>query len=129
MQTIGFIGLGHMGGNMAARYLAAGYTVYGEDRDREEARWLTEQGLRWADSPRAVAEAACASIAAAAAIADSARSEKSSCNSAAGVVPFVGRCLGDLPPALSWARNSIGESRLFCLSITNRRGSAETVAQ
>ncbi len=58
MQTIGFIGLGHMGGNMAARYLAAGYTVYGEDRDREEARWLTEQGLRWADSPRAVAEAA-----------------------------------------------------------------------
>ena len=34
MQTIGFIGLGNMGGNMAARYLAAGYTVYGEDRDR-----------------------------------------------------------------------------------------------
>jgi 3-hydroxyisobutyrate dehydrogenase-like beta-hydroxyacid dehydrogenase len=58
MQTIGFIGLGHMGGNMAARYLAAGYTVYGEDRDREDARWLTEQGLRWASSPRAVAEAA-----------------------------------------------------------------------
>ena len=26
MQTIGFVGLGHMGGNMAARYLAAGYT-------------------------------------------------------------------------------------------------------
>ena len=34
MQTIGFIGLGNMGGNMAARYLAAGYTVYGEARDR-----------------------------------------------------------------------------------------------
>jgi 3-hydroxyisobutyrate dehydrogenase-like beta-hydroxyacid dehydrogenase len=58
MQTIGFIGLGHMGGNMAARYLAAGYTVYGEDRDQEEAQWLTEQGLRWASTPRAVAEAA-----------------------------------------------------------------------
>jgi 3-hydroxyisobutyrate dehydrogenase-like beta-hydroxyacid dehydrogenase len=29
MQTIGFIDLGTMGGNIAARYLAAGYTVYG----------------------------------------------------------------------------------------------------
>jgi 3-hydroxyisobutyrate dehydrogenase-like beta-hydroxyacid dehydrogenase len=58
MQTIGFIGLGHMGGTMAARYLAADYTVFGEDRDREDAQWLTDQGLRWADTPRAVAEAA-----------------------------------------------------------------------
>jgi 3-hydroxyisobutyrate dehydrogenase-like beta-hydroxyacid dehydrogenase len=58
MQAIGFIGLGHMGGNMAARYLAAGYTVYGETRDREDAHWLTDLGLRWAGTPRAVAEAA-----------------------------------------------------------------------
>lgn len=58
MQTIGFVGLGHMGGTMAARYLAAGYTVYGEERDREDARWLTDRGLRWAGTPRAVAEAA-----------------------------------------------------------------------
>ena len=58
MRTIGFIGLGHMGGNMAARYLASGYTVYGESRDRDEARWLAELGLRWVTTPRAVAEAA-----------------------------------------------------------------------
>ena len=58
MQTIGFIGLGNMGGNMAARYLAAGYTVYGEDRDREHAQWLVDQGLRWVDTPRALADAA-----------------------------------------------------------------------
>jgi 3-hydroxyisobutyrate dehydrogenase-like beta-hydroxyacid dehydrogenase len=58
MQTIGFIGLGNMGGNMAARYLAAGYTVYGEDRDRADAQWLVDQGLRWAGTPREVAEAA-----------------------------------------------------------------------
>jgi 3-hydroxyisobutyrate dehydrogenase len=58
METIGFIGLGHMGGNMAARYLGAGYPVYGESRDREEARWLTDQGLRWVSTPRAVTEAA-----------------------------------------------------------------------
>ena len=58
MTTIGFIGLGNMGGNMAARYLAAGYTVYGEDRDRSEAEWLIGQGLQWLDTPREVAHAA-----------------------------------------------------------------------
>jgi 3-hydroxyisobutyrate dehydrogenase-like beta-hydroxyacid dehydrogenase len=57
METIGFIGLGNMGGNMAARYLAAGYTVYGEDRDRQHAQWLVDQGLRWADTARELAEA------------------------------------------------------------------------
>ena len=56
MQTIGFVGLGHMGGNMAARYLGAGYTVYGEDADRDDAQWLVDQGLRWAATPREVAE-------------------------------------------------------------------------
>ncbi len=57
MQTIGFVGLGNMGGNMAARYLAAGYTVYGEDHNREHAQWLVDQGLQWANTPRALAEA------------------------------------------------------------------------
>jgi 3-hydroxyisobutyrate dehydrogenase-like beta-hydroxyacid dehydrogenase len=57
-QTIGFIGLGHMGGNMAARFLAAGWTVYGETHDRAKAQWLVDQGLRWRDTPREVAEAA-----------------------------------------------------------------------
>ena len=58
MQTIGFIGLGKMGGNMAARYLAAGYTVYGEARNRKGAQWLIDQGLHWVDTPREVAQAA-----------------------------------------------------------------------
>jgi 3-hydroxyisobutyrate dehydrogenase-like beta-hydroxyacid dehydrogenase len=58
METIGFIGLGKMGGNMAARYLAAGYTVYGEASARKDAQWLIDQGLRWVDTPRAVAQAA-----------------------------------------------------------------------
>jgi 3-hydroxyisobutyrate dehydrogenase-like beta-hydroxyacid dehydrogenase len=57
MQTIGFIGLGTMGGNMAARYLAAGYTVHGEDRNRGDAQPLIDQGLRWAETPRELAEA------------------------------------------------------------------------
>jgi 3-hydroxyisobutyrate dehydrogenase len=56
--AIGFVGLGHMGGGMAARFLAAGYEVYGEERTREHARHLEEQGLRWRATPREVAEAA-----------------------------------------------------------------------
>jgi 3-hydroxyisobutyrate dehydrogenase-like beta-hydroxyacid dehydrogenase len=55
---VGFVGLGHMGGNMAARLLAAGYDVYGEERNREHAQGLVDQGLRWRDTPRDVAEAA-----------------------------------------------------------------------
>jgi 3-hydroxyisobutyrate dehydrogenase len=58
MQTIGFIGLGKMGGNMAARYLAAGYTVYGQSRRRDRAQWLIDQGLRFHDTPRRLAELA-----------------------------------------------------------------------
>jgi 3-hydroxyisobutyrate dehydrogenase-like beta-hydroxyacid dehydrogenase len=56
--TIGFVGLGHMGGNMAARFLAAGYPVYGEALSREESQRLIDAGLRWRDTPREVAEAA-----------------------------------------------------------------------
>src|SRR6266851_1814121 len=55
---IGFVGLGHMGGNMAARFLAAGYTVYGQERTRERAEDLEHDGLRWCGTPREVAEAA-----------------------------------------------------------------------
>jgi 3-hydroxyisobutyrate dehydrogenase-like beta-hydroxyacid dehydrogenase len=54
---IGFVGLGHMGGNMASRFLAAGYPVYGEDRNREQAQGLMHDGLQWRDTPREVAEA------------------------------------------------------------------------
>jgi 3-hydroxyisobutyrate dehydrogenase-like beta-hydroxyacid dehydrogenase len=47
-----------MGGNMAARFLAAGYPVYGEALSREESQRLIDAGLRWRDTPREVAEAA-----------------------------------------------------------------------
>jgi 3-hydroxyisobutyrate dehydrogenase-like beta-hydroxyacid dehydrogenase len=56
--TLGFIGLGHMGGNMAARLLGAGYPVYGEERSRERAQHLVGAGLRWCNTPRQVAEVA-----------------------------------------------------------------------
>jgi 3-hydroxyisobutyrate dehydrogenase-like beta-hydroxyacid dehydrogenase len=55
---IGFVGLGNMGGNMTARYLAADYPVYGEERSRAHAERLVQDGLQWRDTPREVAEAA-----------------------------------------------------------------------
>jgi 3-hydroxyisobutyrate dehydrogenase-like beta-hydroxyacid dehydrogenase len=58
MTTLGFVGLGHMGGNMAARFLAAGYTVFGESLDRADAQHLIDAGLGWRDTPREVARAA-----------------------------------------------------------------------
>jgi 3-hydroxyisobutyrate dehydrogenase-like beta-hydroxyacid dehydrogenase len=56
--SVGFVGLGHMGGNMAARFLDAGYRVYGVQRNRANAQRLIEQGLQWRESPREVAEGA-----------------------------------------------------------------------
>jgi 3-hydroxyisobutyrate dehydrogenase-like beta-hydroxyacid dehydrogenase len=52
---IGFVGLGQMGGNMAARLLDAGYRVHGTCRTRERATELIERGLRWCATPRQVA--------------------------------------------------------------------------
>jgi 3-hydroxyisobutyrate dehydrogenase-like beta-hydroxyacid dehydrogenase len=55
---IGFVGLGHMGGTMASRFLTAGYPVYGEERNRAHAQGLVDEGLQWRGTPREVAEAA-----------------------------------------------------------------------
>jgi 3-hydroxyisobutyrate dehydrogenase-like beta-hydroxyacid dehydrogenase len=55
---LGFVGLGHMGGNMAGRFLRAGYTVFGESGHRGEAQDLVHEGLSWRDTPREVAELA-----------------------------------------------------------------------
>jgi 3-hydroxyisobutyrate dehydrogenase-like beta-hydroxyacid dehydrogenase len=55
--SIGFVGLGHMGGAMAVRLLEAGYPVHGTDRTRAHAASLIEGGLQWHDTPREVAEA------------------------------------------------------------------------
>ena len=56
-KRLGFVGLGNMGGNMAARFLTAGYTVFGEERSHAHAQWLVDGGLLWRDTPREVAEA------------------------------------------------------------------------
>lgn len=58
MANLGFVGLGVMGSRMAKRLLDAGHTVTGYNRTKSKAGWLLEQGMHWAESPRAVAEAA-----------------------------------------------------------------------
>ncbi|MGA7906143.1 MAG: NAD(P)-dependent oxidoreductase [Candidatus Sulfotelmatobacter sp.] len=57
MAKIGFVGLGVMGSQMVNRLLGKGHTVTGYNRTRSKAQWLMDQGMRWADSPRAVAAA------------------------------------------------------------------------
>jgi len=56
MANIGYVGLGTMGGQMANRFLEKGHSVTGYNRTKAKAQWLIDKGMKWADSPRAVAE-------------------------------------------------------------------------
>src|SRR5579872_5820114 len=58
MAKLGFIGLGVMGSQMVSRLLDKGHAVTGYNRTRSKAQWLIDQGMKWADSPRAFAAAA-----------------------------------------------------------------------
>jgi 3-hydroxyisobutyrate dehydrogenase-like beta-hydroxyacid dehydrogenase len=58
MANLGYVGLGAMGGRMAKRLMEKGHTVTGYNRTKSKAQGLIEQGMRWADSPRAVCESA-----------------------------------------------------------------------
>jgi 3-hydroxyisobutyrate dehydrogenase-like beta-hydroxyacid dehydrogenase len=51
MATIGYVGLGAMGGNMVDRLLEKGHTVIGYNRTKAKAQWLIDKGMKWADSP------------------------------------------------------------------------------
>lgn len=57
MATVGFVGLGAMGGGMAGRLLAAGHQVHGYNRTPEKAAPLVERGLILESSPRGAAAA------------------------------------------------------------------------
>src|SRR5580700_4838637 len=58
MANLGFVGLGVMGSQMVSRLLDKGHTVTGYNRTRAKAQWLIEKGMKWADTPRAVAAGA-----------------------------------------------------------------------
>ncbi len=55
-MRVGFIGLGDMGQGIVPRLLAAGHHVTGWNRTAARADPLIEQGMAWADTPRAAAE-------------------------------------------------------------------------
>lgn len=56
-MQLGFVGLGAMGELIVPRLMAAGHEVTGWNRSRNKADPLIAQGMRWADTPRAVAQA------------------------------------------------------------------------
>ena len=56
MANLGFVGLGAMGGRVAKRLLDGGHAVTGYNRTKSKAQWLLDAGMRWGQSPRAVAE-------------------------------------------------------------------------
>jgi 3-hydroxyisobutyrate dehydrogenase-like beta-hydroxyacid dehydrogenase len=58
MGSIGFIGLGAMGGRMVKRLLDAGHSVVGYNRTAAKAQALAAAGMKLAASPRQTAEAA-----------------------------------------------------------------------
>lgn len=43
---------------MADRLLSKGHSVIGNNRTKSKAQWLIDKGMKWGDTPRAVAEAA-----------------------------------------------------------------------
>ena len=58
MANLGFVGLGVMGGEMVKRLLSKGHSVIGYNRTKAKAEWLIKAGMKWADSPRVVAQSA-----------------------------------------------------------------------
>jgi 3-hydroxyisobutyrate dehydrogenase-like beta-hydroxyacid dehydrogenase len=56
MANLGFIGLGVMGGQMVDRLMTHGHTVTGYNRTRAKAQWLIDKGMKFAETPRGVAE-------------------------------------------------------------------------
>src|SRR5581483_7855852 len=55
---IGFVGLGAMGAGIVPRLMVAGHTVTGFNRSKDKAEPLIRSGMRFAGTPRAVAEGA-----------------------------------------------------------------------
>jgi 3-hydroxyisobutyrate dehydrogenase-like beta-hydroxyacid dehydrogenase len=58
MAKLGFVGLGVMGSEMVLRLLSKGHTVTGYNRTKSKAQGLIQKGMKWGDSPRAVAASA-----------------------------------------------------------------------
>jgi 3-hydroxyisobutyrate dehydrogenase-like beta-hydroxyacid dehydrogenase len=58
MANLGFVGLGVMGSEMVLRLIEKGHTVTGYNRTKAKAERLIKAGMKWGESPRAVAASA-----------------------------------------------------------------------
>lgn len=56
MKTIGFIGTGGMGSGMATNLIKSGYQLVVNDLNRDQAKVLEDQGAKFVNTPREVAE-------------------------------------------------------------------------
>jgi 3-hydroxyisobutyrate dehydrogenase len=56
MVKVGFIGLGNVGGKLAASLLRNGIDLTVRDLDKSIAQNFLERGAKWADSPREMTE-------------------------------------------------------------------------
>lgn len=56
LPRYGFVGLGHLGGKLAASLLRAGFPLVVHDRDAASAEPLLALGAQWAPDPQALAE-------------------------------------------------------------------------
>ena len=54
--SVGFIGLGNVGGKLAGSLLRNGFDLTVRDLDRELAQQFIDQGAKWANSPKEMAE-------------------------------------------------------------------------
>src|SRR5688572_31495010 len=54
---IGWIGTGVMGASMCGHLIAKGFTATVYNRTKDKAQGLIDKGAKWADTPKAVAEA------------------------------------------------------------------------
>src|SRR5262245_46657287 len=54
---IGWIGTGVMGASMCGHLMTAGFSANVFNRTKEKAKPLVDKGAKWADSPKAVAQA------------------------------------------------------------------------
>lgn len=86
MANVGFIGLGVMGSEMVQQLLRKGHSVTGYNRTKSKAQGLIDAGMKWADSPRAVAAAADITIAM---VTDS-KALEGICEGADGVLAGIG---------------------------------------
>lgn len=57
MANLGYVGLGGMGSRLVVRLMGKGHTVTGYNRTRAKADSLVAQGMKWADSAKAVSQA------------------------------------------------------------------------